>query len=372
MKKRLASAAAFLFVFAALILLVQRGARIAPHPDIFQISGYTMGTTFSLQLVLGDEFEADARDELLTDVEALLLHLDKGLFSTYESSSELSRFNQAAVNEPFEASPEMLEILQLAQEIYRLSDGAFDVTVGPLVNLWGFGPDIVAAAAQQNPRAYRINAMLQRVGFDKLRLNSNAGTLLKTAELYVDLSGIAKGYAVDQLAAYFDDRRIDNYFLEVGGELKIKGRKPDLAAPGEEWLSWVPAIERPLDSPSPEVYEIFYTNGETLAVAGSGDYRNYFERDGIRYSHEIDPRVGYPVRHNLAAAYVIDRSAARADALATAFMVLGLEQSVQLADELGLASYFISKASPSADASLAEAEFNETYTAAFSRYMSQD
>ena len=151
----------------------------------------------------------------------------------------------------------------------------------------------------------------------------------------VDLSAIAKGYAVDKLAEYLDGLGAESYFLEIGGELKIKGVKRN----GD---SWVPAIEAPVDGVS-RVYEIFYSRGETIAVAGSGDYRNYFEQDGVRYSHEIDPRTGRPVTHQLAATYVIDESAARADALATAYMIMGLDEARSLALRNNQAAYFIVK-----------------------------
>jgi thiamine biosynthesis lipoprotein len=227
----------------------------------------------------------------------------------------------------------MIEVMLIAQEVSALSGGAFDITVGPLVNLWGFGPSV--QVFDSVPLQHQIDAAKGLVGFQHLRISPSNQEVRKAQDIYVDLSAIAKGYAVDQLAEYFDEAGVENYFLEIGGELKIKGTKP-----GKE--SWIPAIEAPLDTAS-QVYQIFYSRGDNFAVAGSGDYRNYFERDGVRYSHEIDPRSGRPVTHKLAAAYVIDESAARADALATTYMILGLDDAVSLVEKQGQAVYFIYK-----------------------------
>lgn len=319
---------------------------------IQRLSGYTMGTTYSVQVV--DMPEAVTPDALAQRVGELLTQLDTGIFSTYAADSELSRFNRHPVDAPFNASPAMLEVLQLAQDIAELTDGAFDITVGPLVNLWGFGPEPGAPALV--PEQSLIDAALAATGWYNLVLDPDRGEIHKTREIYVDLSGIAKGYAVDRLAAMLDGLGVQNYFLEVGGELKIKGRKPG-------GISWVPAIEAPRGGAA-QIYEIFYNRGETIGVAGSGDYRNYFEVDGVRYSHEIDPRTGRPVQHNLAAVYVIDPATARADALATAFMVLGLDAGRALAEREDLAVYFIYKSTGD--------QFADHVTSRFSTYLAEE
>lgn len=319
--------------------------------EIHQLGGFTMGTSYQIQMVgLPDDM---ARDEIASAVTVLLNNLDSGIFSSYASESELSRFNRHRVGVPFVASAELVEVLEIAKEVSQLSAGAFDVTVGPLVNLWGFGP--VIRKTDTAPSAESINAARYSVGYQHLVLDSEGLQLIKSRDVTVDLSAVAKGYAVDKLAEYFDALQVDSYFLEIGGELKIKGLKPG----GE---SWVPAIEAPLDTES-QVYEVFFSNGEQIAVAGSGDYRNYFEEAGVRYSHEIDPRTGRPVSHNLAAAYVIDDSAARADALATAFMILGLDAARALAERQDQAVYFIYKN---------DAEgFDEYVSSAFARYLQE-
>lgn len=299
--------------------------------EIQRLDGFTMGTSFQVQIV---DMPGDITPEqIAADVADLLERFDSEIFSTYAANSELSRFNRHTVGAPFVVSESMLDVLLLAREISEQSEGAFDITIGPLVNLWGFGP--VIQASDTAPEQEEIDAALSAIGYQNLVIDESNSELIKAKDLYVDLSAIAKGYAVDKLAEYFDDIGVENYFLEIGGELKIKGFKPGN-------VSWVPAIETPLDTAS-QVYEIFFSRGEKIAVAGSGDYRNYFEEDGIRYSHEIDPRSGRPITHNLAAAYVVDESAARADALATAYMILGLDAARALAENQQQAAYFIYK-----------------------------
>lgn len=317
--------------------------------EIQRLDGYTMGTSYQVQIV--DMPTGISREAIAADVAGLLQQLDSGIFSTYAADSELSRFNRHAVNTPFNASESMIEVLLLAAEISEQSEGAFDITIGPLVNLWGFGPAI--QQEDTTPEQAKIDAAIDSIGYQNLLIDESDSEIRKTKDIYVDLSGIAKGYAVDQLAEYFDDAGVQNYFLEIGGELKIKGFKPGN-------VSWVPAIEAPLDTAS-QVYEIFFSRGEKIAVAGSGDYRNYFEEDGIRYSHEIDPRSGRPISHNLAAAYVIDESAARADALATAYMIMGLDGARELAENQGQAAYFIYKTD--------HAEFEDYVTDEFAAYL---
>ncbi len=342
--KRHSFSATFLVLFLGSVFLFTGGGE-----EIQQLNGSTMGTSYQVQIV--DMPDAITAEDLAAEIGALLTQLDTGIFSTYASNSELSRFNRHGVNIPFIASREMIDVLLMAQEISALSGGAFDVTVGPLVNLWGFGPEL--AVFETVPTQAQIDAARRRVGFEFLRISPANQEIRKTRDVYVDLSAIAKGYAVDKLAEYLDGVGVENYFLEIGGELKIKGSKPDAEG-------WVPAIEAPVDTAS-QVYQIFYSRGDNIAVAGSGDYRNYFEEQGQRFSHEIDPRSGRPVTHRLAAAYVIDTSTARADALATTYMILGPEAAESLATRQGQAVYFIYKGEGDA--------FEDYVSPEFSRYL---
>lgn len=313
------------------------------------LTGFTMGTSFSVQLV--NIPSGSSREQLTAEIGELLERLDREVFSTYAPDSELSRFNRHPVGTAFIASSDLTTVMAMARDISDQTNGAFDPTVGPLVNLWGFGPerDILNAEV---PAESAIQVLLDNVGYRHVMVDVSASQLRKTRDVQVDLSAIAKGYAVDELAGYLDSLDVDSYFVEIGGELKMKGLKPG----GE---SWIPAIEAPVDTIS-QVYEIFYSRGDTLAVAGSGDYRNYFEEDGVRYSHEIDPRTGRPITHNLAAAYVIDESAAVADALATAYMIMGLDRAQAHAQSNGQAAYFIYKT---------KSGFADYATSAFSYYL---
>ena len=318
--------------------------------EIHEFGGATMGTTYSVKVV--DDRESASGELLALEVGEMLKTLDREVMSTYSEDSELTEINKAAINEKLVLSGEMNDVLSLALDVNALTDGAFDVTVGPLVNRWGFGPE--QRHESRIPNQDEIDALRARIGSQYLELDTTAATLIKKTDVYIDLSGIAKGYAVDQLAGYLDGRGFSSYFIEVGGELRIKGYKPG----GQ---TWVPAIEKPVDT-APQVHNIFYAKGESIAVAGSGDYRNYFDQDGVHYSHEIDPITGRPVTHNLAAVYVIDASAARADALATAFMVLGTERAYALAQRIGLAAYFITKRE-------SQVGFDDLYTSQFAHYL---
>lgn len=300
---------------------------------IREASGLTMGTSWSAQWVVppwgGEAAEPPPRFESLLD------RLDREVFSTWEADSELSRLNRQPIGVAMPVSGELFEVLRLSADISALTGGAFDATAGALVNLWGFGPrapvDVVAA---DFPDDDEVAAALARTGHDKLLLDESARTATRLAEVYIDLSAVAKGYAVDRIAELLEEQGFDDYFLEIGGELKIAGRKPG-------FRSWLAALEAP-DADASSLYGVISNRGQRLGVAGSGSYRNFFERDGERYSHQIDPRSGRPAGNEPAAAYVIDLSTARADALATALMVMGPAEGIEFAKTAGLPVLLIS------------------------------
>jgi len=333
----------FLALFFAWMLL-----RPEPTPSTYQLDGRTMGTSYRIQLWEFPE-EVD-ENELAEQIQRLLDRLDRELMSTYAADSELSRFNRSAPGQWFPVSPETAYVVAAALQVSALSDGYFDVTVGPLVELWGFG----ALQRYGIPGDDEIRSLQQRVGYENLSVRQNPPALLKSEDLRVDLGGIAKGYGADVIADHFDALGMQNYFIEVGGELRIRGWRADGSA-------WVPAIERP-QTGSSQVYEVLQTDGQALALAGSGDYRNFFEYQGQRYSHEIDPFTGRPVTHNMAAAYVIADTALMADALTTAFMAMGPERAMRLAAEQGMAAYFILRDGDGDN-------FTEQYTPAFADYL---
>jgi len=311
-------------VLGAIFLMPENNAGIE------RFSGFTMGTSYEVQLA--DTPGGSALVEISGEVAQLLNSLDRDVFSTYAENSELSRLNQQGVGVPFIASEHLMAVLRLAKQIGEESNGAFDISIGPLVNLWGFGPGEIVRA-EDVPSDEEIAAAQANVGFGNLLIDEARSEVRKASDIYIDLSGIAKGYAVDQIASLLHSHELSDYFIEVGGEIKASGQKPG-------GIDWVPAIEAP-QAESVRVYEVLSNRGELIALAGSGDYRNFFEVDGVRYSHEIDPRTGRPVTHNLAAAYVIDESAAVADAYATALMILGPEQSRSLIARRGIDAYLI-------------------------------
>lgn len=297
-----------------------------PRQEEFVYSGTTMGTRFSVKLVAPPD--SLSKEDLGLQISDLLEQVEQ-LTSTYLVSSELSAFNANHSTSWIAVSEELCEVIESALEVSRLTDGAFDITVGPLVNLWGFGPDGVVV---RPPSDEKISAALSRVGFNKLETLCTEPAMRKAhKDLYVDLSGWAKGYAVDQVATVLDEYGLQDYLVEVGGELRASGSNAD-------GLQWAVAIEKPIvDDRVPQVILRLTDCG----VATSGDYRNFFDFDGNRYSHTIDARSGRPVAHALAAVTVIHDSAAFADAMATALLVLGPEAGPRLAEEFGVAGYFL-------------------------------
>jgi thiamine biosynthesis lipoprotein len=312
----------FLLLLPALVLTACGDSRL---PQL-ELTGSAMGTTFKVVLV--EPPDTLATEALESDILATLGDVDK-LASTWRDDSELSVFNANPSVDWIVVSATFCDILQQAIEVGRETDGAFDITVGPLVNLWGFGPD---GQVLEPPSDEAIDAALQNVGVDKLETECSNRLIRKAApSLYVDLSGWAKGYAVDEIARLLDANNLDNYLVEVGGEIRVNGHN-------SENRKWAIAIEAP--STSERVPHAVLRVTDT-SIATSGDYRNYFAYDGETYSHTIDTRMGRPVTHDLAAVTVVNASAAYADAMATALLVLGPEAGPNLATRLGIAGYFL-------------------------------
>jgi FAD:protein FMN transferase len=298
-----------------LILVVSLLGCAPKSPQDQYFSGPTMGTTYNIKYA---GFDGKTATELQKEVDALLVHVNK-LMSTYDPQSELSRFNQWQSTEAFPLSPETLLVMQEAKRLGEVSEGILDVTVGPLVNLWGFGP---SARPDKVPSAETIAEVKSRIGLDKLELLPGAARKLHE-DLYVDLSTIAKGYGVDKVANLLEANGINNYLVEIGGEMRVKGNK----ASGQDWRI---AVEKPVTSER-AVQEIISIGNN--AIATSGDYRNYFEENGVRYSHLIDPHTGFPIQHNLVAVTVIHPSCMTADGLATALIVMGKDRALALAKQ---------------------------------------
>jgi len=291
-----------------------------------------MGTAFAVKIATR-ELADDRLAEIHSAVQAELQSVDSKM-STYRADSELSRLNAAADTEPFEVSSETFEVFRHAQQISTETEGAFDITVGPLVNLWGFGPGGRAAAVKPSsvPGQEEIERIKLQVGWNKIKLDEAAVTVSKLDPgLSCDFSAIAKGYAVDQVSDALLQLGITQHMVEIGGEVRARGKN-------EQGSVWRIGIERPRDGAS-AIQRLLPL--QDAALATSGDYRNFFESEGVRYSHTIDPRTGMPVRHHLASVSVVDTLCVRADGYATALMVMGEDAGYRFAVEKQLPVFFL-------------------------------
>lgn len=327
--------------YLSLALLLLAVAGCAQEERTWKLSGPTMGTIYHITLV--DVPAGIQRAELQSAIDAELVAVNQEM-STYIPDSELMRFNAAPVDEVVEVSPNLAKIVERSLDIYRRSGGAFDVTVGPLVNLWGFGP---SPEPETIPQESEIAALLETVGSDALELQGLR--LRKTRTVQIDLSAIAKGHGVDRVADLLTSRNIENYLVEIGGELRTAGVNPK----GKLWRI---GVERP--SGGQVVQRPVEVSGK--AVATSGDYRNYYERNGKRYSHTMDPRTGRPVENKLASVTVITDTCADADAYATALSVIGADAALELAEREHLAVFLLIKT---------ESGFEERTSSAFQPYV---
>ena len=286
-----------------------------------------MGTTYEVT-VAADTLDDARRTDLRNVIANTLEHIDTAM-STWQPESELSRFNRVETTDPFPVSTNVVEVFQHALAVSALTGGAFDVTVGPLVDAWGFGPPGQPPAAPADADLARLR---EQVGWQRLAVDAAASTIRKRAPaVSADLSALAKGYAVDQVAELLEREGFTNYLVEVGGEVRAAGR----STLGNAWRV---GIEQPAAGP-PTVYRTVTLDGYALAT--SGDYRNTYLLDGQRVSHTIDPRTGRPVTHSLASVSVIDPLCVRADAIATALMVLGPDDGYALAAEKDWPALFL-------------------------------
>lgn len=289
--------------------------------NLITINGEAQGTTWHISYLSEDTINHKE------DIDSILKGIDLSL-STYVPASIISRINN---NEPgISVDSYFIDVFNKSVEVSGKTGGLFDITVGPLVNAWGFG-----FSKKSNLDSTRIDSILQLVNYKMLKLDGNR-LIKQKKEIQLDFNAIAQGYTVDVLASYLDKSGIDNYLVELGGELIAKGKK--------NTESWKVGIDQPTQNTSSErkLEAIIELNNRALCT--SGNYRKFYEEDGKRYSHILDPRTGYPARQNILSATVIANDAMTADAYATAFMVMGLERSNQFLEEntdLNLEVFFI-------------------------------
>ncbi|MHA6493755.1 FAD:protein FMN transferase [Pseudomonas borbori] len=290
-----------------------------------EFGGPTMGSTYSVKYVRGDGV-ADAA-QLKRETEAILAEVDQQM-STYRADSLISRFNLAPAGSCMQLPAGMLDLVRAGETLAKESDGAFDLTLEPLLNLWGFGPQ---ARVERVPTAEQLAEARHRTGYQHLRIDGQR--LCKDVDLQLDLNGIAAGYTVERIVERLAELGVRSYLIDVTGELKAAGKKPD----GQPWRI---AIEAPRDDER-VAQRILQLDG--YGISTSGDYRNYFEEGGVRYSHTLDPQTGAPITHTLAAVTVADKSTLRADGLSTLLMVLGPEKGLAYAERAGIAAFFVSR-----------------------------
>ena len=308
-----------------------------------------MGTTYHITLV--------TNTKVATSQQAIQMQIDKTLenvnqvMSTYIGDSELSLLNQAPSNEWIVISESLFYVLSEGQKVSDATAGAFDITVGPLVNLWGFGPD---KELVDIPSDKTIEETRKTVGSEYIELNGDTRQVRKSKDVYIDLSAIAKGYGADTVAKLVVAHGFNDFMIEIGGELNIQGNSP-------RGVSWVIGVEKPSLAHTGSMQAVSIDKG---GMATSGDYRNYYEKDGVRVSHTIDPETGKPITHKLASVTVIAENGCVADAYATALNVMGPDKAMDFAKANNMAAFFIIRTDDKGQESYATKHSPE-----FSRYI---
>jgi len=311
--------------------------------ELYLLQGETMGTTWAVRMAGPRGLMPDM---LRLGIERQLASVIADM-STWEADSALSRFNRAEADSWHALSPDFFTVLDYSLELAAQSEGAFDPTVGPLVNLWGFGPE---GRRDSAPDAAALAEVSVRCGWQRLQLDVENLRALQPGGSYVDFSGVAKGFAVDKVSDYLLEQGFPNHLVEIGGELRGRGIRPD----GHPW--WV-MLEPVVDNADAVESLVALHN---LAVATSGDYRRFFMAGEQRFAHTIDPRSGSPVAHALASVTVLHESCMQADAQATVLMVLGVEEGMAYAEKHDLAALFVERRSGG---------FVETMTPAFADFL---
>jgi len=273
--------------------------------ESIKIEGEAQGTTYHISYF--DSLNRDFQPE----IDQILADFDKSV-STYLPTSIISRINSnekgVKVDNYFKTC------FKKAKEVWKNTNGAFDPTVYPLVNVWGFGPE-----KKQRIEKNKIDSILEFVGFDLIKLKGNR-IVKKDPRVQLDFNAFAQGYSVDVVAEFLNSKQIDSYLVEIGGEVYAKGKKPDNT-------NWTVGIEKPIDNKETENPLKAIIKLENLGIATSGDYRRYTVENGIKYAHHIDPKTGYPTKNNLLSASVFSKECITSDASATGILVMGIEKA---------------------------------------------
>ncbi len=328
----------YLFLTAIAVALVYYSCETRHRNDYISLQGEALGTFYSIT------YNCPKNKDYHSEIRTLYRQMERSM-SIYDPESVISVINESETGG--ETDSLFRKVFKKSLEISRLTGNAFDITVAPLVNAWGFG-----TTSPMDPGPAEIDSILEFVGIEKVRLEGEI--LVKDdPRVRLDMNAIAKGYMTDLVAGFLESMGVENYMVEVGGELRLSGRNPD----GNLWRI---GVDKPVDDPAPagrELQVIIHITDR--AIATSGSYRRFFIKDGRRYSHTIDPHTGYPVDHNLLSVTVITGTAMEADAWATAFMVMGLAESLEMAEKNeNLEAYFIYES----DSGKLEVEYTEGFS----------
>ncbi|MEC9274625.1 MAG: FAD:protein FMN transferase [Candidatus Neomarinimicrobiota bacterium] len=301
-------------IISLIIITLCNSCDITNHQ--IKLSGFTMGTTYNIKIIL-DNLSVQYKNKLSGQIDSILISINQQM-STYLYDSEISTFNNNESTAPFKISNEFSYVVGRALHWAKTTEGAFDITLVPLLYLWGFGPGQKGGLKDVFPDEKIINNRKIHMGYDKLTINNNF-LQKKDPFIKIDLNAIAKGFGVDAICNFLNSKGINNYMVEIGGEVRCVGYN-------QNKKSWMIAIENPENNNKIK----WAVSLKDVSMATSGDYRNYYEIDNERYSHEIDPRSGYPAQTNIASATVVAPNCVDADALATTLIILGIEKAIQL------------------------------------------
>jgi len=295
--------------YSLIYLLIINSCAPSGQEIYFQIHGFAQGTTYNITYEVKDSINFQPQ------IDSILRDFDLSL-SSYVPNSVISRINK---NDPDVLTDEHFNVVfKKSEEVYRESDGLFDITVMPLVNAWGFGPGHKEVVDKK-----LIDSLLQFVGMEKVRLDNNK-VVKSDPRVQLDVNAIAQGYSVDIVADFFDSNGISNYMVEIGGEIKVKGRNPK----GNLWRVGIDRPEFGNMIPGEQLQAVLELNNRSLAT--SGNYRKYYEENGVKYTHTINPKTGYPATQSILSATIIADDCITADAYATVCMVSGLEKSKEI------------------------------------------
>jgi len=306
-------------VLSAIAIFGLNACKTAPSKYIYN-SGMIHGAPYHIV------YESPGGKDMQAEIDTLLKEYNM-IFSVYEKKSVISKVNN---NEEVTLAPEFIACFNKAMEISEISDGAFDITCGPMVNAWGFGPEQKKKMTQET-----VDSLKKLIGYQKVKIE-NGKVIKENANMKLDMNALCDGYFCDLICEFLKQKDCKNYMAEIGGEVKAFGKN-------EKGNIWTIGINKPVDE------NVFVNNEiqakvhiENKALATSGNYRNFYIEDGKKYAHTIDPKTGYPVQHSLLSATVITDNGMTADGFATTFMVLGLEKSIELSKQMpGMEVYFI-------------------------------